>query len=369
MNRSGGTKPRYVMFLPWSPVHGGGVNNVVKGLADAGREYYDPVIVVTTSRRPDDYAGEWLFLPYLNPRRPFGFLARLLPVMLRLRRILKGAVAANPHFGGLECIPLVLLRRMRLGPPVIMSIHGADVTEIQATKGWERRLCQWMFGAAYLVVGCSGDLVKRLREFCPQAKTAAVWNAASSPPEVPGERPIDQAYILCVAAFVPKKAHEVLLAAFARIRRDRPDLVLVMIGSDGPTRAGIEEQAHASSFDSRVRILLNQPHSEVWRWMHHAECFVLPSREEPFGIVLLEAGKSRVPVVATRVGGIPEFLTDGEDGLLCDPDNPDQLANAVMATLADQAATERRVDAFYRKACSFTWSAAFDAYRSAAHLP
>ncbi len=369
MSRAAGAKPRYVMFLPWSPVHGGGVNNVVKGLAGACRKYYDPVIVVTSSTRPGDYAGEWLFFPYLNPRRPFGFLARLIPVMLRLRRILHGAVAANPHFGGLECIPLVLLRRMRLGPPVIMSIHGADVTEIQATNGWERRICQWMFGAADLVVGCSGDLTKKLREFCPQAKATSIWNAASSPPEVSGERPIDQPYLLCVAAFVQKKAHEVLLAAFERIRRDHPDLALVMIGSDGPTRAAIENRVHAGGLDSSVHILLDQPHSEVWRWMRHAECFVLPSREEPFGIVLLEAGKSRVPVVATRVGGIPEFLTDGEDGLLCDPDDPDQLAAAVLATLADRAATEGRVNAFYRKACSFTWSAAFEAYRSAAQLP
>lgn len=140
MNLSRGTKPRYVMFLPWSPAHGGGVNNVVKGLAEACRQYYDPVIVVTSSKRPADYAGDWLFLPWLNPRRPLGFLARLIPLMFRLRRVLKGAVAANPHFGGLECIPLVWLRRMRLGPPVIMSVHGADVTELQATNGWERRL-------------------------------------------------------------------------------------------------------------------------------------------------------------------------------------------------------------------------------------
>jgi glycosyltransferase involved in cell wall biosynthesis len=357
------------MFLPWSPLHGGGVNNVVKGLAEACREYYDPVIVVTSSKRPDDYAGDWLFLPYLNPLRPFGFLVRLIPVMLRLRKFLKGAVAANPHFGGLECMPLVLLRRMGLGPPVIMSIHGADVAEMQATNGWERRFCQWMFGAADLVVGCSRDMTKRLRKFCPNAKTATIWNAASSPPEASGERPIDRAYILCVAAFVPKKAHEVLLAAFAKVRRDRPDLMLIMIGSDGSTRTAIEEQADAGGFGSSVRILLDQPHSEVWRWMRHAECFVLPSREEPFGIVLLEAGKSRVPVVATRVGGIPEFLTDGQDGLLCDPDDPDQLAHAVLATLADRVATGRRVEAFYRKASSFTWSETFEAYRSAAHLP
>jgi glycosyltransferase involved in cell wall biosynthesis len=357
------------MFLPWAPTYGGGVNGVVNGLALACRDRYDPVIVVTSWCRPPDYDGPWLYLPDLNPARPLGFLARLVPVILRLRTILKGAVAANPHFGGLECIPLVLMRRMGLGPPVIMSVHGSDVTEMLASTGRRRRLYRWLFASFDLVVGCSGALTRRLLELSPSARTVAIWNATPEAPEVRPERPVEGPYLLCVAAFVQKKGHDVLLSAFARIGAARPDLTLVLIGSSGPTLREIEARVEGAGMSSRVRILIDLPNPEVWWWMKHAECFVLASLDEPFGIVLLEAGKSRVPIVATRVGGVPEFLTDREHGLLCDSGDPVQLADAVLATLSDCEATTRRVEAFYRKAREFTWSATFEAYRTAADLP
>lgn len=362
-------KPGYVMFLQWAPTRNAGVNNVVHGLSHASLAYYEPSIVVTSPERPADYNGLWVPLYHLKASRPLGFFVRLLPAMFRLRRILKGAVAANPHFGGLECIPLLVLRWLRLGPPVIMSIHGGDVTEMLETVGIQRRLHRWLFESVDLVVGCSGNLVERFRTLCPAAKTAVVWNATPPQPDVPDRRPMQRSYLLCVAAFVNKKGHDVLLRAFVRIMKEVADLDLVLIGSDGPTRLAIEETVNTLGLASRVHILLNQPNADVWWWMRHAACFVLPSREEPFGIVLLEAGKSKVPIVATRVGGIPEFLTSGEDGLLCDPDCPGQLAEAVLTTLSDRGATARRVAAFYEKANTFTWRATFEAYRSAAKLP
>ena len=345
------------------------MNHVVHGLAEASRTHYEPLIVVTASGRPEGYDGLWLYLPYFNPARPLGFLARLVPNLLRLRKLLKNAVVANPHFGGLECLPLLFLRRLRLGPPVILSIHGADLTDFLSTTGWERRLYRWMFASADLVVGCSRDLIQKLEPLSPRAKTAAIWNATDPAPEVSAKRPSERPYLLCVAAFVKKKAHENLIEAFARIAPEYPDLDLVLIGSDGPARPELDAQIRSAGLAPRVRILLSQPNPEVWWWMRYAACFVLPSREEPFGIVLLEAGKSRVPVVATRVGGIPEFLIHGEQGLLCDPDRPDQLAEAILLTLKDADETHRRVEAFYRQACSFTWTRAFEQYRSLASLP
>jgi glycosyltransferase involved in cell wall biosynthesis len=362
-------KQKYVMFLPWAPTTGGGVNHVVNGLAEASREFYEPVIVVTTWTEPTDHNGPWVYLPGLNPRKPLGFFARLLPTMLRLRAVLKDAAAANPHFGTLECLPLAILRSLRLAPALIVSIHGAEVTEMLATKGLERALCRWLFSHVDLVIGCSEDLTLKFRELCPAARTVAIWNATPPAPEVPAERPIDAQYLLCVAAFVGKKAHEVLISAFAEIHLQFPDLRLVLIGSDGPTRNSITEQINQLGLASHVRILLDRPSREVWWWMRHAACFVLPSREEPFGIVLVEAGKSRTPVVATRVGGVPEYLSDGEDGLLCEPDNPHQLSEAIARTLNDGASTRGRVESFYRKASTFTWTKVFQEYRSAARLP
>jgi glycosyltransferase involved in cell wall biosynthesis len=363
-----GEKSRFVIFTPWPPLKSSGVNQVVNGIAEAAREFYDPLTVVTSWQQDEQWTGPWLRLPYFRHSRPLGFLARLLPNMLRLRRILRGAVAANAHFLTLECIPLVLLRLLRCAPPVILSIHGSDVTELLATTGFERRLCRWVFESVDLVVGCSNDLTERLLQACPQAKTKAIFNASPIPPRVQPERPLSPPYLLCVAAFIKKKAHEILISAFDDIAKSFPDLQLVIIGADGPTRYAVESQIQNLKLENRIHVLLNQPHDNVWWWMHHAEAFVLPSREEAFGIVLLEAAHSRVPVIATRAGGIPEFLTDKEDGLLCDPDQPHQLAQAIRETLAAKEERDYRVRNFYEKAKGFTWSRTFSEYLCAAGL-
>ena len=67
------------------------------------------------------------------------------------------------------------------------------------------------------------------------------------------------------------------------------------------------------------------------------EVFVLPSRSEPFGIVLTEAMACKKPVVATTVGGIPEIIKDGTDGILVQSDNPNALAEALLNVLHNQA--------------------------------
>ena len=91
--------------------------------------------------------------------------------------------------------------------------------------------------------------------------------------------------------------------------------------------------------------------------------FVLPSRQEPFGIVLLEAGLCKLPVVATKVGGIPEIITDGETGWLVPPGDPTALADAMRAALSFTEQSEkvaRRLHARVMK--QFSWKVAYRKY-------
>lgn len=364
-----GPKARYVFLLPWSLALHGGVNTVVGGLSEAMRNRYAPYVVITGWEQPP-VGHHWLRLP--EPARPlrsaFGFVIRFVPNLLRLRRIISGAVAVNPHFVGLEILPLAVLRALRLSPTLILSVHGADITLALSASRWKRSLFAWMLSSADLVVASSHALAAEVRLVSPKAKVVAVWNGVA-PREVDPHRPMAAPYIVCVAAFVRKKAHDVLLSAYSRIAQERPDLRLVLIGGEGPERPRVASIVHRLGLGDKVDVMVNLPNDEVWRWIRHAECFVLPSREEPFGIVLLEAAHTQTPVVATRVGGVPEFVTDKVHGLLCEPDQPDQLAEAVLATLADRAGAERRTRAFYEHAHQFTWSRAFDRYRSKAILP
>jgi glycosyltransferase involved in cell wall biosynthesis len=77
--------------------------------------------------------------------------------------------------------------------------------------------------------------------------------------------------------------------------------------------------------------------AQVAELLHGCEVFVLPSRSEPFGIVLLEAMACKKPIIATTVGGIPEIIEDGKTGILVEPDNPDALAKALIALLRNPA--------------------------------
>jgi glycosyltransferase involved in cell wall biosynthesis len=145
---------------------------------------------------------------------------------------------------------------------------------------------------------------------------------------------VHRRYVLCVAAHNEKKAIDVLIQAVARLAPEDPSLKLVLVG-DGPLRKSLEELAGALGVRERIEFLGAQGRAEVVELLHGCEVFVLPSRSEPFGIALVEALACRKPVVATRVGGIPEIIEDGRNGLLVEPDNSGALAEALMRVLKD----------------------------------
>src|SRR5690606_25667459 len=113
----------------------------------------------------------------------------------------------------------------------------------------------------------------------------------------------------------------------------------------------------------RVHLFPDIPHAQVANFFRAASLFVLPSRQEPFGIVLLEAGAFGLPVVASRVGGIPEILTDGATGRLVAPGDAEELAASMRSVLTDRVTSVEMGERLRRHVFSrFAWTTAYEKY-------
>jgi glycosyltransferase involved in cell wall biosynthesis len=148
-------------------------------------------------------------------------------------------------------------------------------------------------------------------------------------------------YLLVVGRLRLRKGVEVLLAALPDLARRFPSARLLIAG-DGEHRAELERQAAALALGGRVVFLGRAGAAQVRALLGGAVALVVPSIYEGMPLVVLEAMDAAVPVVASRVSGIPEVVQDGHTGWLVPPEDPPALGAALAAVLADPAAARRR---------------------------
>lgn len=234
-------------------------------------------------------------------------------------------------------------RRLRL--PTITTVHGFT------GASWKlqvyQRLQLMMLPTFDAVVAVSRPLVQQLaRRGVPRERLHLVENAwTESRPIVPraearrrlGIDPTQFGTVLgWVGRLSSEKGADVLIEALARIA-DR-DVGVAIIG-DGPRRADLEARASRLGIAERIRWC--GPIPEAATMFSAFDAFVLSSRREGTPIVLFEAMAARIPIVATRVGGVPDVLPRGT-ALLVAPDDPDGLACAIRETVTDPRAAAAR---------------------------
>ncbi len=263
----------------------------------------------------------------------------------------------HAHFGidGVHALPLA----RRLDVPLVTTFHGFDATlstaALLSSPAWinyplfRHRLAR--DGDLFLCV--SAFIRDRVLAMgFPERRTlvhytGVDWRAIR--PRNPGE---ETPTILHVARLVEMKGTEYLIRAIAALARTHAQVRLDIVG-DGPLRSRLQALAGALGVATRVRFLGALPHAEALCHMRRAAMLVLPSvhtptgRVEGLGMVLLEAAATGVPVVASRVGGIPEGVLDGQTGVLV-PGRDAEALCAGMAALLDQPDTRRRMGAAAR---------------------
>jgi glycosyltransferase involved in cell wall biosynthesis len=167
---------------------------------------------------------------------------------------------------------------------------------------------------------------------CAPERVACVFAGSNVSPAAEGDADTGRfagRHILFVGVDWERKGGPVLLDAFRALRKTLPDVRLTIVGCS----PDVHERG--------VHIVGRVPVEELDRYYRRASVFCVPTLNEPFGLVFLEAFAYGLPVVATRIGAIPEIVAEGESGYLVSPQNSVELAHALQLLLIDPARCEQ----------------------------
>jgi glycosyltransferase involved in cell wall biosynthesis len=270
---------------------------------------------------------------------------------------------------------------------VVLHMHADWLIEL------DRRWVQPRLAAVDAIICCSHYFANGIREACPEFanRVHVVYNGVT-PEEVtgigeaPAIREESRRRILFVGRVVPEKGPHILIEAFNSLVEEFPDAELIIAGPIYPVskapftihtnkEAMVRELARfgGTSFENylrdlltpaaaaRVKILGAVPRTELLNYYRDSDLFVLPSIwPEGFGIPIVEAACWGLPTVATRRGGIPEVIVDGETGQLVEAGDVAGLRATIANLLKDDALRSKMGQAARRRVQLFTWERAVE---------
>jgi glycosyltransferase involved in cell wall biosynthesis len=136
------------------------------------------------------------------------------------------------------------------------------------------------------------------------------------------------------------KGHDVLIEAVSSVRKIHPNFLCLIIG-DGPIKNNLQFQIQNLDLENSVLLTGFLSLDEVHYLIINSDMFIMPSRTEGTPIAILEAAALARPIIASNVGGIPDVITDQVDGMLVRPEDPDELAAAIIKLIEDQNLSHR----------------------------
>lgn len=227
--------------------------------------------------------------------------------------------AAEANFHGIIAAKLAGIKII-IGEEIGIPNHSSTAQKIFAQ----------VYKLANKVIGVSQSVKDHLVKTgeIPKGKGIVIYNPVSLLPKFPKEES-DNFRIVYLGRLEKVKNVATLIAAFSRIENSKAKLIIV---GDGRERANLEQQTKEFAIEHRVEFVgfSNEPS----RYLSSADLFVLPSFSEGFGIAAVEAMFLKVPVLCSKVGGIPEFLKDGKNGWLFTPENESELVTKLKGILA-----------------------------------
>lgn len=277
--------------------------------------------------------GQWRKVKFW-PRIPFD--------LARLRRIAREEGAALVHCNEPHVVPY--------GLRVAEALHIPCVGHIRLDNVDRKLVEHYELSRLDRVVTVSDAVARQFDPIWPdrRVRVAVIANGvdhlallAGAPDREEARRRLtlteEDQLVAQVGLISPRKRCHIAIEAFARVARQMPRAKLLFVGSPGPS-----DHPYAKSLTAEIhrrglvgRVLMIPFREEIAPILAALDLNLLVSSHEGFGRVIVEAAVFGVPTIATRVGGIPEIIRDGETGVLVPPDSPDALAEAMLALLRD----------------------------------
>ena len=264
-----------------------------------------------------------------------AYLAEACRLRGRLERA--GAQHLHVHFAT-NAASVALLCRELGGPTFSFTVHSTLSAEEPRSNAIATKLAAAEFACAVSRHGL--DVLRSLAPADRQARLLLVRCGVDE--EVLDAKPTPlpaRPRLVCVARFSPEKGHATLLEAASLLAAEGVDFELVLVG-DGPLRATLEAEVARLGLAERVRMAGWLAGSDVREAIVAARALVIPSRVEGLPVVAMEALALGRPVVASRVGGLPELVEDGVTGLLVPAGDAARLAEAMRWALGERAGAQ-----------------------------
>ena len=227
--------------------------------------------------------------------------------------------------------------------PLIVTVWGTDIADALAGKLFIAPIVRRALKAARFVTSPSRFLLEQTARLEPSAADKLVLLPFGVPMRVDEEtrraHP-GMVRVIFTKQFYPTYAPEMVVRAFAAACRRLPDLHLLMIGG-GPLQSRLASLVGSLDLGERVEIKGWIDPDQAQGYIQDSDIMVMPSIMESFGVAAVEAAAAGIPVIATNVGGIPEIVEHGVNGLLIDVGDESGLTEAIITLAGDEARRRR----------------------------
>lgn len=186
----------------------------------------------------------------------------------------------------------------------------------------------------------------------PKDRIVVIPNGITN--SIPSKNIKKKDFLFTACRFVPWKGLKYLIAAMPFVFREYP--IKLIIAGDGPHKKELEKQVESMGLDHSISFVGNLTRTKTLEYIKNAKIYILPSIYEPAPNALLETLMYGTPIIATKVGGIPEIIRDGREGILIEPRNPIEIAEGVIKLLQEKKTYRRIVNNGKKRVLEYRWS-------------